>query len=663
MLELNLVQNENMLPLYLFHQGTNFTSYDFLGVHVRREENLYIYTFRVWAPNADEICVTGDFCGWSRGIPMHRMQDSGVWEGIISRDYSLEGTFYKYSVRRGKKTFLKADPYAQFQQTLQKTASVIYTERSFIWNDCEYMAGRARYMGLRSRKKRPHFCPSPMNIYEMHLGSWHTRDDAATEDGEHYLNYREIADRLAPYLKEMGYTHVELMPVMEHPFDGSWGYQVCGYFAPTARYGTPEDFRYFVNLLHENGIGVILDWVPAHFPKDAHGLYEFDGGLLYEYQGADRMEHAGWGTRCFDVARTEVQSFLISNALFWLREYHIDGLRVDAVASMLYLDFDREPGKWVPNVHGDNKNLEAIAFFQKLNTVVFAEFPDVLMIAEESTSWPMITKPVYEGGLGFNFKWNMGWSNDLFDYVDTDPLFRKGKHTKLTFPMMYAFSENYILPVSHDEVVHGKKSLIDKMYGSYDEKFSNMRTFLTYMMTFPGKKLLFMGTEFAQFREWDFANSLEWFMLEYPRHREMQLFVKTLNHLYLSHSPLWEIDDGWDGFTWIEADNDAESILSYRRIDTKGHELIVLLNFTPVLRKDYYLKVPKSGIYREILNSDEERFGGSGCGNSDLRTSSHRMPDGSREHALRLTLPALGALVLEKHNPRKDESNSDNHTN
>ena len=501
-----------------------------------------------------------------------------------------------------------------------------------------------------------------MNIYEVHLGSWRTGEKSETDASASYLNYREIADRLAPYLKEMGYTHVELMPVMEHPYDGSWGYQVCGYFAPTARFGIPDDFRYFVDLLHQNGIGVILDWVPAHFPKDAHGLYEFDGDLLYEYQGVDRMEHEGWGTRCFDVARTEVQSFLISNALFWLREYHVDGLRVDAVASMLYLDFDREPGKWFPNPYGDNKNLEAIAFFQKLNSVIFAEFPDILMIAEESTDWPMITKPVHEGGLGFNFKWNMGWANDLFDYVDTDPLFRKGKHTKLTFPMMYAYSENYILPVSHDEVVHGKKSLIDKMFGSYEDKFATMRTFLTYMMTLPGKKLLFMGTEFAQFREWDFENSLEWFMLQYPRHREMQHFVKTINHLYLSRSSLWEIDDGWDGFAWIDADNDAESILSYRRMDSKGRDLIVVLNFVPVQREKFRLPVPKSGTYRVILNSDALEFGGSGNGPDCVRTVTEKTADNTRQNVLTLTVPSLGALILEKESPRRSSDKSENQT-
>lgn len=652
-------QRDHSLPLYLFHEGTNFTAYKFLGVHRESAEKGYRYVFRVWAPNADEVCVTGDFCSWNDGQPMTRMTKAGVWEGTIESSEKLEGSFYKYAIRRGERRFLKADPYAQAAQTLENTASVIYTGTPYTWHDGDYLAGRQKYMGLASRKKKPHFCPSPMNIYEMHLGSWHTRDDAGTADGQHYLNYREIADQLAPYLLDMGYTHVELMPVMEHPYDGSWGYQICGYFAPTARYGSPSDFRYFIDTMHQNGIGVILDWVPAHFPKDAHGLYEFDGAPLYEYQGTDRMEHAGWGTRFFDVGRNEVQSFLISNALFWLREYHVDGLRVDAVASMLYLDFDRAPGEWIPNVHGENHNLEAIAFFQKLNTTVFAEFPDVLMIAEESTAWPMITKPVYEGGLGFNFKWNMGWSNDMFDYVDTDPLFRSGKHTRLSFPLMYAFSENYILPVSHDEVVHGKKSLIDKMFGSYDDKFSTMRTFLTYMMTLPGKKLLFMGTEFAQFREWDYASSLEWFMLEYPRHREMQQFVKALNHLYLTHSQLWEIDDSWDGFTWIDADNAAESVISYRRIDSRGRELIVVLNFVPVKRENFRLCVPKIGQYREVLSSDWTEFGGSGMHNPVLRTVVEKHPDGTKTNTVFPTLPPLGALIFEKVTPTREQTKLD----
>ena len=486
-----------------------------------------------------------------------------------------------------------------------------------------------------------------MNIYEMHLGSWKTRDGKSNVDGEHYLNYREIADELVPYALDMGYTHVELMPITEHPFDGSWGYQVGGYYAPTSRFGTPEDFIYFVNKLHKAGIGVILDWVPAHFPKDEHGLFEFDGYPLYEYQGKDRMEHKSWGTRCFDVGRPEVQSFLISNALFWMRNYHIDGLRIDAVASMLYLDYDRAPGEWIPNVDGGNHNYEAMAFFKKLNTAVFAEFPYALMIAEESTAWPMVTKPVSDGGLGFNFKWNMGWANDMFEYISTDPFFRKYVHNKLTFPLMYAFSENYILPVSHDEVVHGKKSLLDKMFGSYDDKFACMRAFLMYMMTLPGKKLMFMGCEYAPFREWDYENQLEWFMLDYPRHSQMKDYVRALNHFYLENRPLWEIDDSWNGFEWIDPDRCEDNTLSYIRKSADGEELIILLNFAPCRRDGYKLRVKSKGSYIALINSDDAGYGGGGSKLGTMKSKAHR-EGGKWVHEISVDLPSYGALIIKK---------------
>ncbi len=646
--------DRDSLPLYLFHEGTNYASYAFLGVHGgTKEEGHFRYIFRVWAPNAASVAVVGDFCDWSDGYPMTRIENAGVWEITLESDQSLEGTFYKYAITRGGRRFLKADPYARASQTLTNTASVIRTQFSYKWNDRAWMTARRKRF-FPSGKKSAHYLPAPVNIYEMHLGSWHTESDASTADGAHYLSYREIADRLLPYLTEMGYTHVELMPVMEHPFDGSWGYQITSYYAPTARYGSPEDFMYFVDTMHRGGIGVILDWVPAHFPKDAHGLYEFDGSPLYEYQGRDRIEHKGWGTRCFDVGRQEVQSFLVSNALFWLREYHVDGLRVDAVASMLYLDYDRAPGEWIPNAHGDNKNLDAIAFFQKLNTAVFAEFPDVFMCAEESTAWPMITKPVENGGLGFNYKWNMGFANDLFEYLSVDPIYRRDMHEKLTFPMMYAFDENYILPVSHDEVVHGKRSLVDKMYGTYDEKFATMRTFLTYMMTMPGKKLTFMGTEFAQYREWDYENSLEWFMLRYPRHAQMQKFTARLNHLYLECRPLWEIDDSWEGFAWIDADNRDEGIISYRRIDTSGREIITVCNFVPVKRENFILRVPKAGMYTEILTSDALTFGGGGVENGTVKTETQKDAEGNRVCTLSLTLAPLSAIILRKVTVKKD---------
>ncbi|MBQ0010219.1 MAG: 1,4-alpha-glucan branching protein GlgB, partial [Ruminococcus sp.] len=444
-----------------------------------------------------------------------------------------------------------------------------------------------------------------------------------------------------------------LMPVAEHPFDGSWGYQVCGYFAPTSRFGEPKDFMYFVDTMHRNGIGVIMDWVPAHFPKDEHGLSDFDGSRLYEYQGDDRFEQKSWGTRCFDVGRPEIQSFLVSNALFWMRHYHIDGLRTDAVASMLYLDYDREPGEWIPNSKGGKENLEAIAFFQKLNSAVFAEFPDALMIAEESTAWPMVTKPVSDGGLGFNFKWNMGWANDLFEYMQADPYFRSGMHTKLTFPMMYAFSENYILPVSHDEVVHGKKSLLDKMFGEYEDKFRAMRAFLVYMMTFPGKKMLFMGTEYGPFREWDYENQLEWFMLKYPRHDEMHRFTRALNHFYLDHPALWEIDDGWDGFSWIDADRSDFNLISYTRCDLSGKELHVVVNFSP-MEWQYEMRVPETGRYELVYSSTDPQYGGSGIDSAAL-SAGEKKENGKKTAVLPLKVRPYAAMIWQK-SPLKEKT-------
>ena len=647
------------IPVYLFHQGTNFHAYELLGCHERSaRRGRYEYVFRVWAPNADSAALVGDFCSWDKGIPMVRISQ-GIWECVFVSKSRLRGSFYKFRIERGGISHLKSDPYAFASQTLENTASIISSPLSLGHTDSEWMEHRRELFS-----DGEHYYPSPMNIYELHLGSWRTRDGASTSGGGHYLGYREIADMLAPYLRDMGYTHAELMPIAEHPFDGSWGYQICSYYAPTSRFGTPEDFAYFVDRLHEYGIGVILDWVPAHFPKDEHGLYEFDGGPLYEYQGEDRREHKGWGTRCFDVGRCEVQSFLISNALFWLREYHVDGLRIDAVASMLYLDYDRKPGEWIPNIYGGNENLEAIAFFRKLNSAVFA---DVLMIAEESTAFPGVTKPVSEGGLGFNFKWNMGFANDMFEYISMDPIYRQYHHSKLTFPMMYAYSENFILPVSHDEVVHGKRSLIGKMYGEYDEKFAMMRAFMTFLMTMPGKKLTFMGTEFAQFREWDYENELEWFMLSYPRHAEMQRYLRRLNHLYLNSPELWRIDDGWDGFSWLEADRARDNVVAYRRLDGRGGELIVVINFSPVDRPDYPIMPPRHGKYRILLDSDRYEFGGGEKINSDLiktenapsssdigragATDTRSVGEARNEKApalLRLMLPAYSAQILKK---------------
>ena len=628
------------LAPYFFCQGTNFRSYEWLGCHFEKTDDGFEYTFRVWAPKAEKVFVAGDFNSWDESLPMEKDAESGVWTATLISAKALEGNRYKYKVVSKTRTAMKADPYATYSETLAKTASIIHTVKAK-WSDSKWLSARGKAF------EGKHFYSAPMNIYEMHLGSWKTRDGKSNVDGEHYLNYREIADELVPYALDMGYTHIELMPITEHPFDGSWGYQVGGYYAPTSRFGTPEDFIYFVNKLHKAGIGVILDWVPAHFPKDEHGLFEFDGYTLYEYQGKDRMEHKSWGTRCFDVGRPEVQSFLISNALFWMRNYHIDGLRIDAVASMLYLDYDRAPGEWIPNVDGGNHNYEAMAFFRKLNTAVFAEFPYALMIAEESTAWPMVTKPVSDGGLGFNFKWNMGWANDMFEYVGTDPFFRKYVHNKLTFPLMYAFSENYILPVSHDEVVHGKKSLLDKMFGGYDDKFACMRAFLMYMMTLPGKKLMFMGCEYAPFREWDYENQLEWFMLDYPRHSQMKDYVRSLNHFYLEHSPLWEIDDGWDGFEWIDPDRCEDNTLSYIRKSAGGEELIVLLNFAPCRREGYKLRVKSKGSYVTLVNSDEAKYGGGGSKLGTMKSKAHR-EGGKWVHEISVDLPSYGALIIKK---------------
>lgn len=644
----------NDVAAYYFHQGTNYYSYDYLGCHEEATVDGFEYIFRVWAPNADSVRLVSDFTSWDIGAEMSKISDAGIWEIKHKSTISLIGKFYKYKIWNNGNCFYKADPFAFQSQTHLNTASIVTNIDGFNWTDNNWLEYRKSQMSKNSGTSgEKYYNSSPVNIYEIHLGSWMTKNGESNTDGNHYLNYKEIADKLAPYVKKMGYTHVELMPIMEHPYDGSWGYQVCGYYAPTSRFGSPNDFMYFINKMHECGIGVILDWVPAHFPKDAHGLYEFDGQPLYEYQGNDRMEHKVWGTRFFDVGREEVQSFLISNALFWLRKYHADGLRIDAVASMLYLDYDKDPGQWIPNEDGDNKNKEAIAFFKKLNTAVFAEFWDVLMIAEESADWQMITKPIFLGGLGFNYKWNMGWANDIFDYIKTDPIFRKYKHDKLTFPLMYLFNENYINPISHDEVVHGKKSLIDKMYGSYDEKFSSMRAFMTYMMTMPGKKMTFMGTEFAQFREWDYENQLEWFMLDYPRHSEMQMFISELNSFYLENKELWEIDNSYDGYEWIEADQGDLNIIAYKRKAIDLSELLVVINFSPVKRENYRINVGQSGNYREVLSTDEIRFGGFGNVNKNIIKSDKAITQsGKIQNYIDINLPALSGVVIRKVNGR-----------
>ncbi len=618
------------LAAYLFHQGTNYHADEYLGAHVLGERII----FRVWAPNADMVWVCGDFNGWDPyATPMTRVTERGIWEASLPCESVKQGQNYKYRIQNGGKVVLKADPYGVEMQTPPETASVISDIEGYEWQDAGWMKYR------KGKFDRSHVCDQPLNIYEVHLGSWKKHEDGS------YYTYRELADELSVYVKQMGYTHIELMPVSEHPFDGSWGYQVCGYFAPTSRHGSPKEFMAFVDRMHEAGIGVILDWVPAHFPKDAHGLYEFDGQPLYEYQGWDRIEHEGWGTRRFDVGREEVQSFLISNALYWLEKYHIDGLRVDAVASMLYLDYDKRPGEWVPNAYGGRECLEAIAFFQKFNSYLAGNYPDVMTIAEESTAWAHITG-FEEGGLGFSLKWNMGWMNDSLSYLEEDPLYRRYHHNRMNFSLTYSFSEKFILPISHDEVVHGKKSLLDRAPGEYEQKFAGTRTYLTYMMTHPGKKLTFMGCELGMFREWAYEEELEWFLLDYEMHRKHQLFVAELNRFYLMNEALWERDDNWDCFRWIDADNADQSILSYRRVAKSGKELIILLNFLPVEREHFLLAVPEEGTYEEVFNTDDERYGGLGRTNPGKHKTQPCMLRGYSQ-AVEVTVPASGALILK----------------
>lgn len=560
----------NNMASYYFHQGTNYNSYKYLGCNVSLLKRKYIYTFRTWAPSATSVSIVSDFGGWNSPIYMHRVTDNGVWEYSFESDVSLVGKAYKFRIERDGKFFLKGDPYAAFSRGGSDGASIIYSS-NYKWGDDVWLKRRKKTI----KETEEAYLPTPINIYEIHFGSF-----IRYEEDNRYYSYREMAEILIPYIKYMGYTHVEFLPLTEYPYDGSWGYQVCGFYAPTSRFGTPDDFRYLIDMLHKNGIGVIMDWVPAHFPKDEWGLYEFDGGPLYEYQGEDRQESKTWGTRFFDLGREEVQSFLISSAMYFLREFHIDGLRVDAVASMIYLDYDKTPGEWIHNVNGGRENLEATAFLRKLNSVVFSEFSDVLMIAEESGSFGGITHPVSEGGLGFNLKWNMGWANDFYEYIMTDPYFRKYKHKALNFPLLYAFSENYVMPISHDEVVHGKLSFVNKMFGRYEDKFKQMRASLLLMMTYPGKKLLFMGTEFAQFREWDHENSLEWFMLDYPVHRAMREYTASLNRLYLERKELWELDFDSKGFEWILADEADKNTIAYKRKSIDGNSITVVINFS-----------------------------------------------------------------------------------
>ena len=579
--------------LKAFQSGESRRAFAILGCHRAVREEHAGYLFRVWAPNAKAVSVVGDFNFWNlEDLPM-TMIGYGVWEAFSV--YAQEGQAYKYAVTaQNGNTVMKMDPYGTQCCALPETSSRVCSLEGFVWHDAAYRRQVAKTKSLES----------PLNIYEVHAGSWKRH-----EDGTH-LNFVELGRELAPYCKDMGYTHIELLPIMEHPYEPSWGYQVTGYYAPTHRFGTPQQLMEFVDICHQNGLGVILDWVPAHFPKDLYGLYEFDGTCCYELQDPLMREHAEWGTRIFDYGRGEVASFLISNVIFWLEQYHVDGIRVDAVASMLYLDYNRR--EYHPNRYGGKENLEAIDFLRKLNAAAFEEFPQVLMIAEESTAFPMITKPGFDGGLGFLYKWNMGWMNDMLQYMSMDPLWRKGSHNNLTFTMTYAYSENFILPISHDEVVYGKCSMLNKMPGSYDEKFANLRTFYGFMAAHPGKKLSFMGNEFAQFDEWKYASGLDWQLLGYERHQQMQDFVKTLNHFYLDHPAFWQNDTDWTGFQWLQADDRDNSVVAFRRVDRQGRDIVVVCNFCPVLREGYQMGVPKPYWYEPVLTSSDPKFGGDG---------------------------------------------------
>ena len=631
---MNRITKSKEMPVYLFHQGTNAHAWELLGAHRQLNGKT---NFCTWAPHAAAISVVGDFNGWDAAAnPMTRLNEQGLWGATVELTHDYDCYKYQITTANGR-TLYKADPFAFHTQTPPENASKIYRLAGYRWHDAEWMTERAA-QDARSL---------PVNIYELHIGSWRRNADG------NYYSYLQLAEELPTYLTEMGYTHVELLPPTEHPYDGSWGYQVTGYYAPSSRYGTPHDFMALVDALHEAGIGVIMDWVPAHFPKDEFGLYEYDGACCYEYSDPAKWEHKDWGTRVFDFGRTEVQSFLTSSANFWAHTYHIDGIRVDAVASMLYLDYGRQEGEWRPNINGGRENLEAVAFLRKLNSAVLSEHPGFLMIAEESTAWPLVTRPPEIGGLGFNFKWNMGWMNDTLFYTSLDPYFRSYNHDKLTFSMMYAFSENFILPISHDEVVHGKGSLLGKMPGDYNQKFAGLRTFMGYMMTHPGKKLLFMGSEFGQFIEWDYRKGLDWMLLDYDTHRKTKDFIRALNHYYLAHPALWQVEDSWDGFRWLNADDNTRSVITYYRTDEKGRKTLVLCNFAAQRWEDYRMGVPEADAYRVVLCSEEERFGGAGCPAEQLYRSEQE-PLGQWANSITLDVPPLCCIILEPTNTEKE---------
>ena len=608
-----------------FHAGTLTDGWHWLGAHPAERRNKRGWIFRVWAPHAQNVSVVGDFNSWDETA--NRLARRGeIWEGFIPglRQYDI----YKYAVTgEDGETRYKADPYGFHMETRPATASKLYDIGGFRWTDAAFQA----------RKRQVY--ASPLNIYEVHLGSWRRR-----ENGD-FLDYRDLARELAAYVKDMGYTAIELLPVTEHPLDDSWGYQSTGYFAPTSRFGTPHDFMWFVNHMHKNGISVILDWVPAHFCKDAQGLYQFDGTCCYEYSDPNKWEHASWGTRVFDYGRPEVKSFLFSSARFWLEEYHIDGLRVDAVASMLYLDYDRQGGAWTPNIHGGRENLEAIEFLRELNAMAFAQDPAVLMIAEESTAWPLVTRPAEVGGLGFNLKWNMGWMNDMCHYLKLDPWFRQHHHRDITFSMMYAFSENFVLPISHDEVVHMKGSVVGKMPGDYKNQLRCTRGFYAYLLAHPGKKLLFMGAELGQWHEWNSNQQLDWYLLDNEENRQIHQFFKDANAFYKKTPALWEIDFSWEGFEWLVPDDNHNNVVVFLRKDKKGRDLLCAVNFSPNTYENYRMGVPPRRKYVPMLNTDDPAYGGDGFGDT-AAVLVEAIPSHGKEHSAAIRIPAFGAVFL-----------------
>jgi 1,4-alpha-glucan branching enzyme len=619
---------------YLLGEGTHERAYEKMGAHVVELDGQKGVHFAVWAPNARNVYVIGEFNGWNGESHPMNSNDSGVWTLFIPG--LEEYTLYKYRlVTANGERFDKTDPYSFAIEQRPKTASVVVNLDHYQWRDSDWVSRRGEHQAF----------DKPISIYEVHLGSWRKYPDEHW--GARYLTYRELADELIPYVLELGYTHIELMPIAEHPLDASWGYQVLGFYAATSRFGTPKDLMYFIDQCHQNNIGVILDWVPAHFPKDGTGLNYFDGTHLYSHADPRLGEHQDWGTLIFNYGRNEVRTFLISNALFWIDKYHLDGLRVDAVASMLYLDYSREEGQWIPNEYGGRENLAAISFLRKVNEVVHGVFPGVLTISEESTAWPMVSRPTYMGGLGFSLKWNMGWMHDTLEYVSKDPIHRRYHHYDMTFSLLYAFNENFVLPLSHDEVVHGKGSLVNKMSGDEWQKFANLRAYYGFMWGHPGKKLLFMGSDFGQWQEWNFYFGLEWEALKAPNHQGVQRFVRDLNHLYRQEPALHEDDFEWTGFTWIDANDSDNSVFSFRRNARSSDEFIIVVsNFTPVPRFDYRIGVPMPGYYQEILNSDSEYYWGSNVGNDGGRTTDD-IPMHGQGQSLSLTLPPLATIMLK----------------